>query len=85
MKIFGFEGTRQLWWAKLAAGLYIGSWVLIVGVSLLPRDDTTSASVSGNRPQGSLYRLLDIGAIVLHIGFLCYAMFEVNHMEGILE
>lgn len=75
----------------MSAGLYIGSWILIVCVSLSPRDNSyTDDDIRADRTHLELLGLpyLDNVAITLHIVVLCYAMFQVTHLmhvEDFLE
>lgn len=81
VKIFGFEG-RSIWWAKVAAGSYIGSWLLITAVSLLPRDEVSNISFGqGHR---DILSLVNVALYYLHAGFSCYAMYQVTHMDDIV-
>lgn len=88
VKIFGFQGS-QLWWVKVAAAFYLGSWILIVFVSLLPPDDAYKIDML-HADQEYLKKSFNVFGLVylhviahtLHAQILFYAMFEVNHTES---
>lgn len=77
VKLFAFQGPATEW-AKAAAGMYLGSYVILIAASFLPR--TANYNTKD-------YTLVTVNwvALPLHVGFVCYAIARIYYPDGLLD